>query len=256
LQEALENSAYLDDDPIMIARLIQTCYTGDYGSVKFENTLPAMIENALSLGRMRGIYNGEYPQNDSCGCVLHARMYSLSDKYDVGSVRALAAAKFEARISAEDTTSDEVLAAIRIIYDTTSYSNDILRRHVVYYAQRNMLEILKKPAFKELMADPDFAWDFGTKYASRAHVWCPQCLAWTSISVVCGCGFNQLCGASEACKAQDWAALRCAKCKKYGHLLRNEPKDNEDMAMVGASKVGKNGHTQTTPPSTPKKRKY
>jgi hypothetical protein len=104
-------------------------------------------------------------------------MYSLSEKYDVGSARALAVAKFRARISAKDKISDEVLAATKIIYDTTLSNDDTLRKHVVYYAQINMLEVLKKPAFQELMADPDIAWDFGTKCASRAHVWCPEYLA-------------------------------------------------------------------------------
>jgi hypothetical protein len=142
LNEATENSTNLDDDPIMLARLIQTCYIGHYGSAQFENVLPVMVENALSLGRMRGFDNYHHPQNDPAGCVFHAKMYSLSDKYDVYSARILAGAKFKARISAKEVTSDEVLAATKIIYDTTPRNDEILRKHVVYYAQRNMLEIL------------------------------------------------------------------------------------------------------------------
>jgi hypothetical protein len=119
-----------------------------------------------------------------------------------------------------------------------------------------MLEILKKPAFQELMVDPDFAWDFGTKYARRAHVWCPECLAWTNISVVCGCRFSQLCDASEACKTQDWALLKCAGCKQQGHLLRDEPNEDDDTASDGVCKAGQNGSALITPPPTPKKRKH
>lgn len=256
LKEATEHSASLDDDPIMLARLIQTCYTGDYGNAKFENIFTIMVENALFLGRMRGFENQDHPQNDCNGCVLHAKMYALSDKYDVSSARALATAKFKARICAEDIKSDEVLAATKIIYNTTPWNDDGLRKHVVYYAQKNMFQILKKPVFQEMMADPDFAWDFGTKYASRAHVWCPKCLAWTNISVVCECGFNQLCDASEACKVQDWALLKCSHCKKHGQLLRNEPSEDDDTTSGGVRKVGRNGSALATPPPTPKKRKH
>jgi hypothetical protein len=123
LKEATENSASLDDDPIMLARLIQMCYTGDYGNTKSENIFTVMLENALFLGRMRGFANHNNLQNDSGDCVLHAKMYALSDKYDFGRARVLAAAKLRARVCAEDIKSDEVLAAAKIIYSMTPQSS-------------------------------------------------------------------------------------------------------------------------------------
>jgi hypothetical protein len=255
LKEATEKSVTLDDDPIMLARLIQTCYTGDYGSATFENILPVMVENALFLARMRGVDHQECQDNEPSGCVLHARMYALSDKYDVSSVRPLAVSKFQTRLTAEDVTSDEVLEATKIIYNSTASHDDTLRKHVVYYAQTNMLEIHKKPAFQELMADLDFAWDFGTRYSSRAHFWCPRCTDWTKISVSCGCGFHGLCGKSEACNNQDWAVLKCAGCKKSGQLLRDQPNEDTETPIIGMEGATKKGSMLMSPPPTPKKRK-
>jgi hypothetical protein len=245
----------LDDDPIMLARLVQACYTGDYGSVAFENILPVMVENALFLARMRGVDYQEWQDNEPSGCVLHARMYALSDKYDVSSVRSLAVSKFKTRLNTEDVTSDEVLEATKVIYNSTASHDDTLRKHVVYYAQTNMLEIHKKRAFQELMADLDFAWDFGTRYGSRAHFWCPGCTGWTKISANCGCGFHGLCGKSEACNKQDWAVLKCAECKKSGQLLRDQPNEGTDTPIIGLEGATKKGSMLMSPPPTPKKRK-
>ena len=239
----------------MLARLIQTCYTGDYESATSDRILPLMIKRALCWGKMHGVGDQEVPQRDPSASIVHAEMYALSDKYDVSSARTLAAAKFIARISTKAVPVDEVLAATKVIYDTVARNDETLRSHVVYHMQMHMLEIHKKPAFQELMADPDFAWDFGTRYGSRAHVWCPGCANWTKISVSCGCGFNGLCELSEACTKQDWAILKCAMCKKSGQVLRDEPVDDLVTPTIEIAGATKNGKTPTTPPPMPKKRK-
>ena len=240
----------------MLARLIQTCYTGDYESAMSDRILPLMIKHALSGGRLHGIGDQGVAQRDSSACIVHAEMYALSDKYDVSSARTLAAAKFIARISTKAVPADEVLAATKVVYDTIVRNDETLRKHSVYYMQTNMLEVQKKSAFQELMADPDFAWDFGTRYGSRAHVWCSGCTDWTKISVNCGCGFNGLCALSEACTKQDWAVLKCARCKKSGQLLRDEPIDELITPSIEIAEATKNERTLTTPPPTPKKRKF
>ena len=239
-----------------VARMLQACYTGDYGSDEDEARLAGFLADSLTRSEGDDSTSGDSPDFGTAGLVIHARIYQLADKYDIPNLRHLAIAKFEVYMRSVEVSNEDVLVAAQVIYETIPGNDNQLRKLVVYYTQTRMLELQSLPLFKALMADQDFSWDYGIKYASRAHLWCPECVNWTKISAKCGCGFNGLCEESETCKTQNWNALRCEKCKKQGHLLREEPKDETDLAMTGVVKVGKHGTAPTTPPPTPKKRKY
>lgn len=255
-KEAVTGSTSLDDEPVTVARMLQACYSGDYGTDEHETQLAGYMEDALILTEDGGSWGGCNPEFGTRGLVMHAKMYAFADKYDILNLRHLALTKFKARIKSDEVSYEDVLAAGQIIYETIPRNDDQLRKLVVYYTQIHMLDLHHLPLFKELMAKQDFGWDFGIKYASRAYLWCPGCVDWTTISAKCGCGFNALCEKSEICKAQDWSALQCEHCKKHGHLLREEPEHEVSMAMEGASQVAKNTKAPTTPPPTPKKRKH
>jgi len=251
--EANKDSATLDDEePSILARFLQACYTGGYGSEVQEHVLPQMIDNARTLCLAPS--SDSLPEIDSIGCVVHAKIYAFADKYDIPNLRRLSLSKFEARIKDGDFKAVEVLEAAMVIYDKLPIIDDRLKKHVVYYAQTHMLGIHKLPNFQELMSIPDFAWDFGTRFGSRGDVCCPECVDRTKISADCGCGFHGLCS-NDVCTNQDWSALKCGKCKKKRHLLRDEPSDDDDMVMVGVVKLGNKGDMPATPPATPKKRK-
>ncbi len=252
-QEADAAYANLDDEnPAMVVRMLQAMYSSDYSDSVQEGVLPkALASNTLCSTSQ---YKGR-PDIVSTGCTLHAQMYSLADKYDIRGLRRLAVAKFEICIRSGEATANDILAAGKVIYDSITVHDDELRKHIVYYAQTNMLEIHRLPLFQELMADGDFSWDFGTKYASRAHVYCPSCLCWSEISEDCSCGFNGLCRTSEACAGQDWSVLRCDKCKRQGQMFRDDMNDDKDLEVIGSRKLPQCEGLPRTPPATPKKRK-
>lgn len=231
--------------------MLEAMYTGDYRSSVQNSVLPESIarETLYSLFQ----YNGR-PDIVATGCTLHALMYGLADKYDFPNVRCLAVTKFETCIKSSTITAHEVLSAAQVIYNTLPSRDDKLKKEVVYYCQTHMLELHKLTLFMELMADVDFAFDFGTKYSSRAHIWCAKCVAWTNISVSCSCGFQGLCGRSSACTNQEWSTLKCAGCKQQGHLLRDEP---YEKPLIRTKRPAENsGGEPSTPPPTPVKRKH
>ena len=239
-----------------IARMLQACYSGDYGSEEHETHLAGFLANAFMLKNRGGPSCVETPDFGTAGLVVHAKMYALGDKYDIPNLRRLAFAKFGVCIKSAEVSNEDVLAAGRVVYENLPRTDDKLRKLVVYYTQTRMLELTHLHRFKDLMSDSDFSWDYGTKYASRAHLWCPDCVDWTPISAKCSCGFNGLCEKSEVCKRQDWDALTCGICKKQGRLLREEPEDQMNKVAVGAGQDGKKGNALPTPPHTPKKRKH
>jgi len=200
--ESSKNYATLDDEePAVVARVLQACYSGNYAGAEQECLLPSTINSDRATCSVP--YPSGPPEISSIGCVLQAEIYAFADKYEMRNLRRLAISKFEARMKSKDLGAGEVLEATKVIYNNIPRNDDKLRKHVVYYAQTHMLEIQRLPRFQQLMANVDFAWDFGTKYGSRAHVFCTRCSEWTKISVACGCGFSGLCEASGACTKQD-----------------------------------------------------
>jgi hypothetical protein len=121
--------------------------------------------------------------------------------------------------------------------NTTPDGNDGLRKHVVYRAQSHMQQLKKLDSFKEIYEKYiGFSWDFGTKYQACRTVWCAACLHESKLPAGCQCGFNGLCENTKTCNELDWASLKCTSCKRTGQLIRDEPNDDDEIAITGTAK--------------------
>ena len=236
--------------------MVQSLYEGEYASIAQEKALPQMLDSARKVCQFPGCFSDDVEaQIGPVNIVTHTKMYALGDQYDIPNLRSLSLFKFTTSLL--ESTTDDVLAATAFVYDNIPRNDKEMRKHLVYYCQTNMLEISHIAAFQELMAHADFSWDFGTKYASRAHVWCTWCGTWTKISVDCTCGFHGLCGKSNECNYHLWGMLKCKWCNKKGHLTRDDPEKKKKKKIVvtredtDATACG----APTKAPSTPKKRK-
>jgi hypothetical protein len=168
---------------------------------------------------------------------VHALLYAMGDRYQLPILSGLARAKFVASIDEPGFTLEELVAAIDVVYNTTPDGNDGLRKHVVYRAQSHMQQLKKLDSFKEIYEKyVGFSWDFGMKYRACRTVWCTACLSESKLPASCQCGFNGLCENTKICNELDWASLKCTSCKRTGQLIRDEPNDDDEVAITGTAK--------------------
>ena len=95
--------------------------------------------------------------------VIHSSMYGLGDRYGIPILKALSRDKYTKALSMEYSVVD-LAESITIAYTTAS--DDGLRKYAVYEARLRTELFTTQPAFQELLrSTPEFAVDFGTKYA-------------------------------------------------------------------------------------------
>lgn len=171
IQETETNVIDLTDDGLpFIQCLIQFLYSGTYG---LENTVAAVTKPRPSSSIAENF--------DSLRFSLHANMYSIADKYDIGELKtfskeALDSAllhKWEPKLFAE---------CVPIIYTSTPDGDRSLRDLAVEYARNNKTDFADRepsnPCFRKLYETaPLFIRDLLETYINTVeyHNWSRLC---------------------------------------------------------------------------------
>lgn len=244
--------------------MLLTMYSGDYTTANAEHVLSKMLRNALAQHDPTPSLKTEINPDTYLVCgneglsshfaftrianprsQTHAKMYAMGDKYQFAALMELARSKFVAAIDETDFTLDDLVAAIDVVYSTTPDSDYGLRKHVVYKAQSQMQQLKQLPSFKEIFEKyVGFGWDIATEFKARKSVWCVSCAQESKLPVACTCGFHGFCGGLKACNELDWVSLKCSRCKRGGQLVRDQPRDDDEVTIILTRE------TQSAPTST------
>jgi hypothetical protein len=104
-------------------------------------------------------------QSRETNLMLHARVYALAEKYEIGGLREVALSKFKVELDSNWDTRD-FLEAIKIVYNSTPKSNRGMRDVVA--ATFHNHQLLTQPELREYIRDDtDLVYDllvFGYRY--------------------------------------------------------------------------------------------
>lgn len=183
----------------------------------------------------------------------------MADKYQFAALSELARMNFVAAIDENTFTLDDLVDAIDVVYATTLDSDYGLRKHLVYKAQTHLQQLKQLPSFKMVFEKyVGFGWDMATEYKARKSVWCMNCHQESKLPAQCTCGFHGFCRGLKACNDLDWASLKCSRCKRGGKIIRDQPRDDDEVTIIFASEAS-NARTLPTksqgPATRGKKRK-
>lgn len=218
-----------DQEPLMIARMLQYLYRGGYDVVNIAADLCKILDKAscetiFDDAMLAQNYDFE----------VHAETYAVAHRFGIPDLKALSAANFVSELRSKNFSAADIISAIDIVYTTTPDYDFSLRKWVVYRAQVSEHELSRHDDFKAALKEhPDFAWDFATKYARANYLWCCHCKDTIDL-VECQCGFWGMCG-DPLCATEKPAALRCTRCELWGMLRREIPRleENFDLGELG-----------------------
>jgi hypothetical protein len=237
-------------EPLMLARLLQYLYYGIY-EVTPTPRLTNILARASSLtlhGKAALVLDNIPPQ--TLDFEIHAAVYALADRFEIGTLKADAAAQFVADLRSKDFSIADLIAAVEIVYTTTPETDSGLRKWVVYRAQQ-VEELGRHDGFEAVMKGfLDFAYDFATKYARANHLWCSHCKDTVEL-VECRCGFWGMCG-DPICKTEVAAALMCTRCGLWGKLRREIPRIEGNLVL---GELGRTDEPEAPVKRSPKKKK-
>lgn len=158
-----------EDCPLFVEKMVDFFYTNDY------QLDPSDAENS-----------------DDCfsasSLQIHARMFALADKYDIGGLCTLASSKYS-RDLMDSNSLVEFFDSIHDVYSLTPPSKRDLRQQVIEYIRGNLPEIKKGPILQQsllpLLTDlPEFAHDLLLAYIrSPAEGYCSDC-GWREIEIL------------------------------------------------------------------------
>jgi hypothetical protein len=235
-----------EQDPLMIARLLQYLYVGEYDVISFAPGISRVLDNALS-----NIILNDVILSQGYDFEVHAQVYAMAGRFEVPVLKAVSAANFVFELRSKNFSIADLLSAIDVVYATTPENDFGLRKWVVYRAQQLQHELARHDDFQNTLKEhPDFAWDFATKCARANYLWCSHCKDAIDL-VECRCGFHGMCG-DPICATQATAALRCTQCQNYGTLSRDVPR-LEDNINLG--ELGRTDEPEAPLKKTPKKKR-
>jgi hypothetical protein len=155
----------------MISRLITYLYTGEYEPCALLWVSGFSLMNLPKSAAVPSTTQHSYPNENRCACLIrnehcyesnkeatsfqisaplsiHADMYALGDKYQVGGLQRLAASKFKASL-AHHWNSPDFITAVQTVYTSTPDSNRMLRDVVVQgFKDHFSIDITKDPAIE------------------------------------------------------------------------------------------------------------
>ncbi|KAI9847324.1 MAG: hypothetical protein M1837_002911 [Sclerophora amabilis] len=142
-KEAASDSIELHDELVVVERLVQFFYEGDY---------PDLTEPPVSNQKDSSVMSN---------IKLHALMYAAADKYDISALTTEAKKRFEKSL-AKFPTNLSVLSAVNTVYTTTPDSDHELRDILVNYIRTRRHSILIGDGSESLFWEavrsiPDFA---------------------------------------------------------------------------------------------------
>ena len=202
-----------DDDPVIVARMLLYLYTSDYEPDKSDTSL---LHNLMQKSASNPF---KIQDEEVTGITLAAQMYGIAEKYGITSLKNLSARRFLETI--ETTSIANLLNLVQIIYESTSETDKLLRKWVVWRLQKTKMSIGDSSKVVALVLQHhDFANDLISKYAARNYVWCPNCQAYINLQQ-CSCGWSGMCG-ENACTVgslnENLEILVCTACGESGRL--------------------------------------
>ena len=205
-----------DQQPLMVARMLQYLYYGEYDVTNNAAGLTLILDNAAS----KVIVDNTIPAQDF-DFVVHAAVYAMAVRLDIPALKAASASIFVTR--SKEFSIGDLVVAINTVYTTTQDNDPSLRKWVVYRAQKFKHVLFRYDDFETALREhSDFAWDFAMKYARGNFLWCSHCNDTIDL-VQCQCGFYGMCG-NAYCTAQTIKVLKCKQCGIVGTLQREIPR--------------------------------
>ena len=216
----------------MIGRMLQFLYHGDYDVLN----IAADITRLLDAASPSTLFFDTMMLAQDFDFEIQAAMYAIGDHFEIPNLKSASQALFVAELRSKEFRLADLVAAVKLVYTTTSENDYGLRKWVVYRAQQLEGELVRYDEFKALLKErPDFAWDLATKYAKANFLWCPDCECIINL-VQCRCGFAGMCGDS-ICTTGEVKSLRCTCCDSEGILQREIPQ------LDGSFELGVLGRT-------------
>src|SRR5271163_4134893 len=153
-QEAATSTIDLaDDEPYMVAKMIDFLYRAQYDDIYESNQgdasaaedIPSQIGNTTA-GSSLGAAENTPPcaQEPGSSLITHAWLYILGDKYDIPSLKELASRKYT------ETASTGVLTkffpeSAKLIYDNVVAEKDVLKLAIYKTACSNISKLITVP---------------------------------------------------------------------------------------------------------------
>lgn len=119
--------------------------------------IPLPDDNPIIVEKMIGyLYKLDYSDSPlDCGghpaLLINAQVYTIAEKYNIHSLKALAREKFEKMVD-QEWQDDGLTLAIKEIYTSTPDSDRELRDIVCYVAEGNVKVLLRRPDFRALVS--------------------------------------------------------------------------------------------------------
>ena len=147
-------------------------------------------------------------------CLIHSKLYALSDKYDMAGLRALCSSKFKKA----SFGMDALLKALDHIYGSTSTTHNDLRAQAAELVQRNYRDIVQNSKQMELISvaflkHGQLGLDFFSHLFKRRDLWCKNCDEFVGTFKLecrdrfederCLCGLTRLCGSKQLLLERD-----------------------------------------------------
>jgi hypothetical protein len=215
----------------MIARMLQFLYHGSYDILNIATGLTRLLDKSSPT-----VVEDDIIPAQDFDFETHAAMYAIADRFEIPALKAVSETHFVSELRSKHFSVADLVSAIDLVYTTTPESDHGLRKWVVYRAQQIESELVRHDDFKAVLkGQPDFAWDFATRYAKANYLWCAYCKDTIDL-VECRCGFAGMCG-DPICKEGAAARLRCTRCEYWGILRREVPR------LEGNVKLGELGRT-------------
>lgn len=230
----------------MVARMLQYLYNGHYDVINVAADLTRILDKSS-----KGIILDDAILTQDFDFEVHAAVYALAGRFEIPALKALSASNFVSELRSKNFSIADLISAIEIVYSTTPGNDTGLRKWVVYRAQQFEQELVRHEAFEIAFKEqPEFAWDFATKYARANSLWCSHCNDTIDL-VECRCGFYGMCG-DPICATERTDALRCTRCEFWGMLRRNVPQ-LEGIILLG--ELGRTDEPDAPIKRPPKKRR-
>lgn len=214
-----------DQDPFMVARMLQYLYHGNYDVVSFAESLSSILDKASSKAVLE-----DRSLNQNFDFEVHAQVYALATRFEIPDLKAMSAKNFVLELRSRNFSIADLVSAIDIVYTTTMNDDIGLRKWVVYRAQGFAEELLRQADFEAVFNDlPHFAWDFATQYARGNILFCSQCELTIPLGE-CRCGFHGMCG-HRYCATEDASQISCTNCGCVDQLRREIPRLEQNLTL-------------------------
>jgi hypothetical protein len=229
-------ATFPDEEPHIIARLLQYLYTSDYFAYDEAGSLEiSQFANTVDPHTQKyGDWSADYDR-----LALEVKLFAAADRYGVAAMKLLSKSRFLRHYIAllqrqddEPTTDDLVkfsqvfIDLTQMIYATTPSGEKGLRDIMVKTMQRSMgirrfLEVYGKLITKE----PDFTYDLATRRLDRQPWKCAECAAQNVVLLTFCTKDRQWDCRETACQEETVQRNHCHSCETFGSVRRPGPSD-------------------------------